>query len=61
MCEFFYANPRNMKGARYKILLICLGKNKKLSIPEIMKLRVKMRDKNSPKIEYTSQLTCMYL
>ena len=25
MCEFFYENPRNMKGARYKMLLICLG------------------------------------
>ena len=34
-----------------KMLLICLGTNKKLFIPEIMKLRVKMRDKNSPKIE----------
>ena len=50
--RFFYENPRNMKGARYKMLLIRLGKNKKLLIPEIMKLRVKMRDKNSPKIEY---------
>ena len=49
--NFFYENPRNMKGARYKMLLICLGTNKKLFIPEIMKLRVKMRDKNSPKIE----------
>ena len=34
-----------------KMLLICLGTKKKLFIPEIMKLRVKMRDKNSPKIE----------
>ena len=50
MYEFFYENPRNMKG-RYKMLLICLGTNKKLFIPEIMKLQVKMRDKNSPKIE----------
>ena len=49
--NFFYENPRNMKGARYKMLLICLGTNKKLFIPEIMKLRVQMRDKNSPKIE----------
>ena len=40
-----------MKGARYKMLLICLGTKKKLSIPEIMKLRVKIQDKNSPKIE----------
>ena len=48
---FFYENPRNMKGARFKMLLICLGLNKKLLIPEIMKLRVKIRDKNSPKIE----------
>ena len=47
---FFYENPRNMKGARYKMLLIFLGTNKKLFIPEIMKSRVKMRDKNSPKI-----------
>ena len=36
--NLFYENPRNMKGARYKMLLICLGTNKKLFIPEIMKL-----------------------
>ena len=52
MCEFFFnENPRNMKGARYKMLLICHGTNKKHFIHEIMKLRVKMRDKNSLKIE----------
>ena len=39
------------------MLLICLGTNEKLSIPEIMKLRVKMRDKNSPKIEKRIYLT----
>ena len=50
MCEFFFDNPRNMKGAIYKMLLIFLGTKKKLFIPKIMKLRVKMRDKNSPKI-----------
>ena len=49
--NFFYENPWNMEGARYKMLLIRLGKNKKLLIPEIMKLRVKMLDKNSLKIE----------
>ena len=49
--NLFHENPRKMKGTRYKMLLICLGSNKKLFIPEIMKLRVKMRDKNSPKIE----------
>ena len=48
---FFSENPRNMKGARYKMLLIYLRTNKKLFIPEITKLRVKMRDKNSLKIE----------
>ena len=51
MCKFFHENPRNMKGARHKMLFICLGTNKKLFIPGSMKLRVKMRDKNSPKIE----------
>ena len=30
-----------MKGARYKMFLICLGTNKKLFILEIMKLQVK--------------------
>ena len=40
-----------MKGARNKMSLICLGTNKKLSIPEIMKLHVKLWDKNSLKIE----------
>ena len=40
-----------MKGARYKMSLICLGTNKKLFIPEIMKLHVKLWDKNSLKIE----------
>ena len=49
--NLFYENPRNMKGATYKMLLIYLGTNQKLFIPEIMKLRVKMRDKNSLKIE----------
>ena len=49
MYEFFYENPRNMKG-RYKMLLICLGKNKKLFILEIMKLRVKMRSKIFPNL-----------
>ena len=45
-CEnYFYENPRNMKGARFKILLIFLGTNKRLFIPEIMKLRVKMWEK----------------
>ena len=50
--NYFYENPRNMKGARFKILLICLGTNKKLFIPEIMKLQVKMWDKipKTPKI-----------
>ena len=52
--NFFYKNPRNIKGARYKMLLICLGTSKKLFLTEIMKLRVKMRDKKSPKIEKTS-------
>ena len=52
MCDFFKnKNPRNMKGARYKMFRICLGTNKKLFIPQIMKLRVKMRDKNSLKIK----------
>ena len=49
LIEFFYENPRNMKGARWKMLLICLGTNKKLFTPEI--LRVKNAGKNSPKIE----------
>ena len=49
--NFFYENPRNMKGARYKMLLICLGTIKKLFILKIMKVSVKMRDKNSLKIE----------
>ena len=40
-----------MKGAKYKMLFICLGTNKKLFIPKIIKLRVKMCDKNSLKIE----------
>ena len=31
------------------MLLICFGTNKKLFIPEIIKLRIKMRDKNSAK------------
>ena len=44
--NFFYENPRNMKGKGYKMLLICLGTNEKLFIPEIMKLRVKMRNKS---------------
>ena len=34
--NLFYENPRNM----YKMLLICLGTNKKHLNPEIMKLRV---------------------
>ena len=46
-CAIFYENPRNIKRSQDKMLLICLGTNKKLYIPEIMKLR----DKNSLKIE----------
>ena len=41
-------------GWIYKFIqfnLIASEQKKKLFIPEIMKLRVKMRDKNSPKIE----------
>ena len=48
---FWFENPRIMNGVRYKLLLICLGTNKTILLPEIMKLRVKMRDKNTPKIE----------
>ena len=44
-CAIFFLNQRNMKGARYKTLLICLGTNQKLFIPEIMKLRVKILPK----------------
>ena len=36
---------------KYKMLLIWLRTNNKLFIPEVMKLRVKMLDKNSPKID----------
>ena len=42
---YFYKHPRNMKGARYKMLLICLGTNKKLFISEIMKLRINILPK----------------
>ena len=49
--NFFFENPKNMNRARCKMLLICLRTNKKLFIPEIMKLQVKMRNKNSLKIE----------
>ena len=45
---FFYENPRNMKGARYKMFL---SNKLKTFYTEIIKLRVKMRDKNSLKIE----------
>ena len=50
MCEFFYENPRNMKGARYKMLLIFLGTNKKFFTPKIIKLRVKCRVKILPRL-----------
>ena len=43
--NLFYEYPRNMKGATYKMLLIYLGTNQKLFIPEIMKLRVKILPK----------------
>ena len=39
-----------MEGARNKMLLICLGTNKTLFIPEIMKLRVKTRINVLPKL-----------
>ena len=42
--NFIYENTWKMKGARNKMSLICLGTNKKLSIPEIMKLHVKLWD-----------------
>ena len=38
-----------------------LGTNKKLFVPEIMKLRVKMRDKNSPEIELKIQLILIFI
>ena len=49
MCDFFMKIRKILKEPGIKCYLF--STNKKLFTPEIMKLRVKMRDKNSPKIE----------